>query len=397
LNTRSKNEIDLLIISQYFTPDVTAAAFRWGELNECLLSANISTHVFTTYPFKSKIFQVKEKSLNITRVCLYFEKNFFLRLLNSILFFIRAILFVLINRKSFKNIIITTPPISVGLIIPFIRFGSNAKLILDVRDLWPDSILDIGKLSERSLIFYILKKLEKYMYNNVDHIICVSETMKQKIQEITSCNVDVIFNGIKKDRVKKLKTLESIHRQPSKCIRLVYAGNIGLAQNILGFLKKFNALNKHHIFLEIIGSGAQLDQCIAFVKETKMENVEFMGAIPKDECMRRMADADILLLPLVSGRAFSLTIPSKVFDYILFKKPILTNLNGEALQIMNDNSEVYRFGDSVYELQKILPVIINNLGDQIDKTTTELPVKYYRESQAKLLIEKILFFDDGNY
>ena len=162
----------LLVISQYYSPDITAAAFRIKESVDGLRDMGVNIHILTSTPHKSsqKIDQKEDVTSNIWRVNVpVFSKpsriNYIIQYLT---FCFRSIIVALRIHKDFDYDIIfaTSPPITIAFTAFFVRFLTKKPLIVDIRDIWPDSAVAVGKLRKDSIIFKILK-LSYITFNNL--------------------------------------------------------------------------------------------------------------------------------------------------------------------------------------------------------------------------------------
>src|SRR5699024_2787272 len=126
-----------------------------------------------------------------------------------------------------------SPPLFValgGLIISKIK---RTKLIVDIRDIWPDSAVSAGMLKDNGLLYKMTKIVERFIYNNADIITCVSEPMRDYIYHYSGKeNIYVLYNGISLESIQsEIKPKELIESNNEK-ITVGYAGNIGIVQNI---------------------------------------------------------------------------------------------------------------------------------------------------------------------
>jgi len=161
----NKEKKEILIVSQFYTPDVTAAAYRMNDMYEAIKDM-IEIDIITSYPHKSNVI-VEYAESNIYRVNIISKsKNRIIRYLNEYFGFMLKSIF---TSKKLKNkydfIFVTSPPIFTlvsGYILARIK---KAKLIIDIRDIWPDVLLDDGTLKEE--VLYI-----KYSRNL--RFICIS-------------------------------------------------------------------------------------------------------------------------------------------------------------------------------------------------------------------------------
>lgn len=338
----------ILIISQYYFPDITAAANRIGETAAILSKAGNEVTVITATPHKSlssvtdfQDFDLLQEE-NIIRVSLGAGKvsnsaQGLLKQYFSFSFMSLVKVFGNIKKISPDVVWISSPPLPITLVSIVIKYFFRVPVVLDIRDIWPESAVNIGKLKRGSLFERLGLFLEKISYYHADEITCVSSNMKDYIETKTHKKISTIFNAV------SLKELEEPNKKvPNKDI-FCYAGNIGHAQDIELIIKSFAKAKENEIMgdadLHLIGDGALLESIKILVCDLKLEkSIKFFGAMPKDQATKEMSNAGCLLLPLKDAPAFRLTVPSKVFDYMALSRPIISNISGEGAKIIARSS-----------------------------------------------------------
>ena len=338
----------ILIISQYYFPDITAAANRIGDTAALLSKAGNEVTVITATPHKSlssvtdfQDFDLLQEE-NIIRVSLGAGKSpnsaqGLLKQYFSFSFMSLIKVFGNIKKISPDVVWISSPPLPITLVSIVIKYFFRVPVVLDIRDIWPESAVNIGKLKRGSFIEKLGLFLEKISYYHADEITCVSSNMKDYIETKTHKRISTIFNAVS---LKELK--EPNKKVPNKDI-FCYAGNIGHAQDIELIIKSFAKAKENEIMgdavLHLIGDGALLESIKILVSDLELEkSIKFFGAMAKDQATKEMLNAGCLLLPLKDAPAFRLTVPSKVFDYMALSRPIISNISGEGAKIIARSS-----------------------------------------------------------
>ena len=342
----------ILYLSYYYSPDITAAAFRSTDFIEFLEEKNIENRVITTYPHKAnKIDHIDEsnnKYIKRVRLAKMKNKGLVSYLLHYFSFIPKA-LFVA-TKWYFKGwrpsaIFISSPPLFIGIVGLFLKWLYGAKLILEIRDIWPDSAVAAGQISRSGRAYKLARRLEKYLYKTSDGIICVSNRMKEYLSEYTSKPICVAYNGPREASILQVGNMSPEDKSEKKTkLKLAYAGNLGLLQGLnflleaLYELKKANNL-RYDWQLEIFGTGTLEDDLIKKTDELNLgKSVIFHGALPKEELNLHLSLVDVFFLGLVKDEVLEKTIPSKLFDYLSFGKPVLAALSGEGKEILEQNS-----------------------------------------------------------
>ena len=365
----------ILVISQFFYPDITAAAYRVSETCDLLRKFKHDVVVVTTNPHKGTIIDLDSSKRDswVIRVPIvpYKGRGLFDYLIHYVSFLVMGIVCGYPKTRNWRPDVIwaTTPPLSVGLLGSSLSRLLRAPLILDVRDVWPDSAVAAGMLRERTLPYRFAKRLETFLYKDARCITCVSKPMKSYIREWSgTTEVVLIYNGASFDSFVKLDNERIIKKQ------IIYAGNLGRVQGLDTLLRAFHLLIKENVDhgrdLVLIGDGV-------LRKEIERESVvlgisdrvQFIDSIPKNILVARLEESEILFIGLDKHSSLELTIPSKVFDYMAIGRPIVAALAGEGREILGLCAENYLAspGDVV--------AIKNGLKQQIEKSCVPAYVK----------------------
>lgn len=376
----------VLIISQYFTPDITAAAYRIRSIYD-ILRDKYEVTVVTTTPHKSEIKEV-EFDPKILRIAIKSKKNS----LQYVEFIIKARKIIKKFKKDyFDYIFVSSPPISVFYLTNF--FDKRVKIITDIRDLWPDSIVDAGKIKENSLVFKMLHNYEKRIYSRSNYLTCVSKNMKEEIHKRSGKVPLVIYNGFyQKDFFYFEKMSPRLWKKTQK-LKICYFGNIGFAQFLNPLLElSYDKEMIKKIEIHIIGNGQFLEDY-----KKNYPNIFFHSPLDREHLLEFVFNNyDALFLNLKKSKTFEKTIPSKLFDYLLLKKPIISGIKGEGKEILDSFGNVIHFQqDSTESLKKALIKLIDNYEKLLDNIQNNYPkLEFFcRENNNKKIVDIV----DGKY
>ncbi len=327
-----KEKLKILVISQYFWPE----NFRINDLVQYLSKKKHKIEILTGIPnypngtifneFKNnkKIFS-NYNGCKVYRVkhSLRKQGTFLNLLINFITFFLSATFYSIKNlrNKEYDYILVFgTSPITTAIVGIILSGFTKSKVILWVLDLWPDVLTDL-KLLKNNILKKILHKIVNFIYKNSDIILCQSEAFVEKIKTKSK---KIIFYTWPENISNKIEC----KKKSSKYLNIVFAGNIGQAQNLITVIRAAKILKNQNINWYFIGGGRNKENIVKYSKKFKLVNVKFYK-YQKLKNMKKYFDmADILLLSLIKGQATSNTIPGKFQTYLLFKKPILCHANG---------------------------------------------------------------------
>jgi glycosyltransferase involved in cell wall biosynthesis len=331
--------MQVLVISQYFPPDITAAAFRASETVAILRKDGFGVRVLTAVPHKARAGD-GDDDCDIIRVPIYKMKDGSLKsyLLHYISFMISSFLWGLVKvRSKVDYVIATSPPLFVALSGWLLALVKRAKFVLDIRDIWPDSAVGTGHLNPLSFSYRIGKSLERFIYKRADLITCVSEKMKDYITGVSGkyTPILVLYNGLSTGFLDSNQVNEIRCEPHQDSFGICYVGNLGHAQNLELLVDAAAALESKGVKLLLVGDGVVKRKLVDKVANAGVGNVVFRDACSKSEAFRYMSLANALIIILNTRHsAFSLTVPSKVFDCLWANRPILYGIEGEGRRIL---------------------------------------------------------------
>ena len=389
----------ILIISQYYLPDITAAAFRIGEMTNELVKRGHDVQVITTYPHRGEndnsLNQKLDKEINIHRVKLssFDHKGFISYVFHYFSFAFKAIL---ISRKIFFSkwrpqvIWTTSPPLFTGISGFVLSLIFRSPLIFDIRDIWPDSAVAAAQISQDGKAFKLGKLLEKWLYLRSDHLTCVSAPMANYLRNTVSKPVSIVYNGVSQN-----STLA--HRSSVKENVILYAGNIGRVQGlemlIECFTEIYHSAKKYRKWkFVLIGDGVLKQDLELKIKQLQMQQAVFLqDAKPKAQINKEMQKARVLVFNLQDDEVFKMTIPSKVFDYMIIGIPVIAGLLGEGKSILEESGgNVLFYPDKKESFKRALAHLLDNIDAMEHKAHKNVEIVssgYTREKETDKLCE----------
>lgn len=343
----------VLILTQYFYPEINAPSHRYKYLAGALVKAGHKVTVICetpNYP-RGEIFRGyrnrlvgKEKidGISVIRSWVWITKrrDSFSRILNYFSFFVSSI-FASIVAGKMDVVVASSPPLPVifsGLIISKVK---RAKLVPDIRDIWPDSAIRVGMM-ERGNFYRFMEFLEKFVYRHSNKIMVNAEGIKKVLisnKQVPAEKIGVFTNGAELDLFKPDVDTSGIDEEFGLVGKFVveYAGLIGLAQDpetIISAAEKLKD-NKDIVFL-LVGEGPLKKKCEEKTRQLGLDNVIFAGEQPRAKMPAFVARADLTLVTYKNDEFFKGVIPSKIFDYMAAAKPVLINLDGEGAKIIKE-------------------------------------------------------------
>lgn len=373
----------ILFLTDNFPPEVNAPATRTYEHCREWVESGAEVTVVTCFPNfpQGKVYdgyKNKRKStewidgIKVIRVWTYITKNegFILRTLDYISFSVTSF-FAAISER-FDIIVATSPQFFTALAGRMLSFWKRKPWIMEVRDLWPESIKTVGAMKDNVFIRYFEKE-EKWCYKSATRIVTVTDKFKTIIKEkgITEDKIEVVKNGanlgLYQPRPKEQSLVRKLNLENK--VVLGYIGTHGMAHNLGFILDCAKQMMDSHPSLHFlfIGDGAEKSKLLQKVKTENIRNVTMLDSIPKDEVSDHLSILDAAIINLKKSDLFTTVIPSKIFETSAMEIPILLGVDGEARSI------VEQYGAGVfYEpenegdfIQKVDQLFSN--PDQIEK------------------------------
>ncbi|HSH59523.1 MAG TPA: glycosyltransferase family 4 protein, partial [Acidimicrobiales bacterium] len=223
----------------------------------------------------------------------------------------------------------------------------RAKLVVEVRDLWPAIFVELGVLKSRPIIRF-LERLELAAYRAADAVVVVSDGFREHIaaRGIPEAKVHTIRNGVDLDRFTPTTpddtttaTRARLGAAPGDTL-VLYLGAHGISHGLVSVADAAVKLTSELIHFAFVGEGAAKQQLREHVERLGVDNVTFLPGVPRDEVPALLAAADICLVPLRDVPLFSTFIPSKLFEFLAAGKAVVGAVRGEPAAILKEAGAV---------------------------------------------------------
>lgn len=365
----------ILAFNAYYAPEKAASIYLPQNIYEGFAGHGWETSLFVPVPTRGvdketrRYYQRHRKeirvngNLKITRMRLYREgRNPVLRavryVLMNIMFLLKAV-----HIKADVIFVQSTPPTQ-GAMAAVIKKMKKIPFVYNLQDVFPDSMVNAGMTEKGSLIWKIGRAIENFTYKNADRIIVISENMKRLLLEkgVSADKIEVVYNWVETEKVvpvaRENNYLFDKYDLDRDGFYVVYAGNLGLAQNVDVILETAKLLEKTpKMRFLIFGQGVLKHNCEQKAQQLNIHNISFYDLLPYDQVSYVYSLGNVGIVSCKEGFGGS-ALPSKTWS------------------IMAAGSVVVASFDEHTELQDIIES--NGIG------------LFCRADEATLLVEAIM-------
>ena len=202
----------------------------------------------------------------------------------------------------------------------------NAILTFNVQDIFPYNAVFSGTIRRGGAIFRTLAAIQRYAYRHADHVITISEDMRDTLvaDGVEADKIEVVYNWSYQDAPYENLDLAPIaHLFEAGGFRVVYAGNLGVMQNVDLLIETANVLRTEPgIRFYIIGDGAYRQKLRSKAEAYGLTNVTFLPMQPPERAPLIYSAADVNVIPLRKD-IYRTALPSKTATCLACGKPII--------------------------------------------------------------------------
>lgn len=353
---------DLLVFSAYYEPEVAASLYLSTNLYEDFAAVGWKVNLFVPMPTRGvddktrnyyKTHKKERKgNLTIHRISLMKEgKNSFGR---AVRYFLMNLAFIWksVFTKADVVFVQSTPPTQ-GAMAAIIKKIKRIPFVYNLQDVFPDSMVGMGMTRKGSFIYKIGRVVENFTYRNADHIIVISNDMKRNIMKkgVPENKITVVHNWIDTEQVKPVKKEDNYlfekYQIPRDKFNVVYAGNLGYAQNIEVILKAAKQVEGNEdINFVIFGRGAQEEEYKKMAMDMHIKNLVFLPIQPYSEVPYVYSLGDAAIVSCKRGFGGS-AMPSKTWSILACGTPVLASFDkGTDMEDMISDEKLGLFNEA---------------------------------------------------
>lgn len=247
--------------------------------------------------------------------------------------------------KKPSVIIASSPPIFLALVGWAVARLKKAKFIFEVRDLWPDEIIELGGLKNKFLI-KISYAVEKFLYERANAIVVNSPGLKDFLtisKKIEPDKIAIIQNPVNLDIVTDEATMSGLTEKLGwkNKIVVLYSGSFSTVYDFDLIIDTARRLQEEapNLLFVFIGDGKQKPRIMERVKNEEIRNVQFLKPMPKYELLNYMTTADIGIASLGKMGLLKHVYATKVLDYMMAKKPVVVAMEGVTRDLVCEEAK----------------------------------------------------------
>ncbi len=387
----------ILVLSFYYRPDLSAGSFRTTPLVEAIardMPAGSSIDVITTLPNRYRSFEADAPALEragdvtITRVALPPHQSGMLDQSKAFLAFARGTMRA-VHGQQYDIVLATSSRLMTALLGAWIARQKSARLYLDLRDIFVDTIKDVVAKPVARVTKPFLSLIERWTVNRADKVNLVSAGFAQYFRSRYPRQHFAFFtNGIDDEFLTVARTSDRAPRDGAdQRLLVLYAGNIGEGQGLHVILPPLAQRLADRVRFQIVGDGGRLPELEEALRAAGVTNVELCSPVGRAVLLDMYRGADVLFLHLNDYEAFEKVLPSKIFEYAALGKPMWAGVSGYAAEFIRaevTNSAVFppcSVSEAVLSFERL---IIE------DRPRADFLEKYSRARISRQLSEDVL-------
>lgn len=267
------------------------------------------------------------------------KKTTAMRMLNQLSFAFSSVLRA--GKAGKADVVLTTsPPVLISMAGWLIAKMKGAKLVYDVRDIWPDVALEMGSFSTDSFYSKVFAFIRDFMLKHADLVTAVSPGKVKKLQGYApDAKVAFVTNGLDERFLENKYYPQMAEKYGlTEGFNCVYIGNLGWAQGLMQLMHLAERAKENGIPARFVlfGSGVEEDSLRSYARERGLDNVVFAGRLPNAQMYTVLKAAQLSFVSLVNENLRD-SVPTKMFEALGVGCPVLLSAVGDSADILNSS------------------------------------------------------------
>lgn len=327
-SSAKESDFCLSIMTQFYPPDYAATGQLIYELAGQLDKQNVEVKVFTgqpAYAFKKKTAPAKEIANGVavrrSRSSQFWSGRITGKVINGVMFCLRAALHILRHRHKNDVLLITTAPPFLSIIGYVSNLVFGIPYVCLVYDLYPDVATEFGLIEADHPIAKLWDWLNKRIWCRAKSIIVLSDTMKDRIttkHPQVESKISIIHNWANADWIKPLAKKQNwfaCEHGIDRKFTVLYSGNLGRCHDLETILGTIKLLQSEPVQFVFIGAGAKHDICKQTVEDLGLDNCTFLPYQDRKNLPYSLTACDLALVSIAPGME-GIVAPSKLYGVL---------------------------------------------------------------------------------
>lgn len=348
----------ILLVYQYFLGENESGHTRWNEMVKLWAASGHEITVITGMvnyasglkqeKYKNKYFVNENYTKNVDVIRCHvsesYNKSFRGRLWGYFSFTFSGSWAVLtrLHKKKYDMVLVSSPPLFVGIIGYIASKFKQIPMVFEVRDLWPESAIDTGIITNKTIIRFAYW-VEKFLYKNSSLINVLTPAFEEALlnkKGILREKLIMIPNAADFTMAEALNDFDIVGFRKQlgwedKFV-VLYVGAHGIANNLIQLVNTAEILKDTKVHFVLIGNGMEKESLKIETQKRNLHNVMFLAPVPKSEVFKFILACDAGTSVLKKNDVFKTVYSSKTFDYMACKKPILMAIDGVSKELVEE-------------------------------------------------------------
>ncbi len=238
-------------------------------------------------------------------------------------------------------VIATSPQLLVGLSGWWVANVKGVPFVLEVRDLWPESLVAVGVGNADSSLHCALGNIAGFLYRQAEHIVVVTPAFREHLMRhwsVPAAKISVVQNGVETGLFSPRNSDPELRGQLNAEGRFVvsFIGTLGLAHGldtVIAAAERLGSVAPEIMFM-LLGEGADRERIVAMAETKNLKNICFVSQQSREKIPAYISASDVCLVVLKKSEVFETVIPTKMLEFMSCARPVILGVGGQAREIL---------------------------------------------------------------
>ena len=396
----------ILLLHQYYLEEDDHGGSRWNEITKQWVENEHHVQVIAGMmhynssekraEYKGKWFKKKKQgAIDVMRchVSETYNSNFIGRLWAYFSFVFSSLWAGLFKvGGKYDVIIVSSPPLFIGISGYLISFFKRTPFVFEIRDLWPESAIDTGVVTN-GFIIKLAYALEKFIYKKATLINVLTPAFRDTLIQKKHINPDkIIFIpnaadfSLSDDLLNNFDAtkFKKEHNLNDRFV-ITYVGAHGVANHLEQVLETGKLLKDTNVLFLLIGDGMEKKRLKEIAEKSHIDNVRFINPVPKADVFKYILASDMGASVLKNVDTFKTVYSNKTFDYMSCKKPILMAIDGVSRKLVEEaDAGIFVYPENPADFASKINLYLSNA--EIGKAQGENGYLYAKQNFDRIVL-----------